>query len=120
MSRQARLLALFNVRPDESRLVIWTLGFALLLNGAGVLTRTAAYALFLQEFSGDDLPYTYIGLSLVGPLITLAYLRLNSRASLAVATMAGVTSLLVTLLAFRLALQSPLRSAAVFLSLIHI
>ena len=114
MSRQARLLALFNVRPDESRLVVWTLGFALLLNGAGVLTRTAAYALFLQEFSGDDLPYTYIGLSLVGPLITLAYLRLNSRASLAVATMAGVTSLLVTLLAFRLALQSPLRSAAVF------
>ena len=60
MSRQARLLALFNVRPDESRLVVWTLGFALLLNGAGVLTRTAAYALFLQEFSGDDLPYTYI------------------------------------------------------------
>jgi len=115
MKPPARLLALFNVRPAESRLVAMVLGLALSLNAAGVLTRTAAYALFLAAFSGDDLPYTYIGLSVAGPLVTLAYLRLSNRVSLSTATRTGVGLLLFLLLACRLALQSPpLRGAAVF------
>ena len=115
MSRPARLLALVNVRPDESRLVAATLGLALLLSAAGVLTRAAAYALFLGDFSGATLPYTYVGVSLIAPLVTLAYLRLGSRSSMRVATQAGVAFLLLATVAYWAALRvAPLRQAAIF------
>lgn len=85
MNRQARFLSFLNVQPGEHRLVGLALGFTLLLNAAGVLIRSVAYALFLNDFSGNELPYTYIGISLFGPLITLIYLNLTERVSLQVA-----------------------------------
>ncbi len=46
---------------------------------ARVLTRTAAYALFLVRFDAQDLPYVYIGISVVVMLLSFVYLKLSQR-----------------------------------------
>lgn len=115
MTRRAAPLSSLNIQPDERRLVALALGFTLLLNAAGVLTRSAAYALFLQDFSGSELPYTYIGIALLAPLVTLGYLKLTDRASLQTAAKTGVAALLLVSLVYRVALAFPAaRPAAVF------
>lgn len=115
MTPRAALLSSLNIQPGERRLVSLALGFTLLLNAAGVLTKSTAYALFLQDFSGSDLPYTYIGIAAFAPLVTLGYLKLTERASLQTAAKTGVGALLLVALAYRLALASPAaREIAVF------
>ena len=94
-----RLLAFFNIRPGEGRLVALVLLYAILLYTVNVLTHTASYALFLAEFGAASLPYTFVGVAVFGTLVSFVHLKLNERFSLTTGLMAAQVFLLLTLAA---------------------
>src|SRR5215207_9992080 len=98
------LLAFFNIRAGEGRLVALVLLYAILLYTANVLTRTASYALFLAEFGAASLPYTFVGVAVFATLVSFVYLKLNERFSLATGLIGAQVFLLLTLLAYWLGL----------------
>ena len=77
MAIAGRVLALLDIRENERALVGRVLLLSLLLSGGNALLHTAAYALFLTEFGGEALPAIYIASSIVGVLVSFAYLRIN-------------------------------------------
>ncbi|MFN8491602.1 MAG: Npt1/Npt2 family nucleotide transporter [Caldilineaceae bacterium] len=94
----------FDIRPGEGRLVVlislYTLGSFI----ANVLAYTAAYALFLEKFSAQTLPYIYIGESIFSSLLTLLYLRLSQRYTLTQILFGQLGVILLTLFGYRLGL----------------
>lgn len=78
-SLQHNLLGSLSIRRGEGRGVALVLLYGILLYSANVLVRTAGYALFLAAFGADSLPYTYIGVAAVAPLLALVTLKLNER-----------------------------------------
>ena len=81
MMKSNRLSAMFNIQPGEGRMVSFLLLQYFLLGGAFNFVQTAAFTLFLVEFSAQTLAYVYIANALVGTLITTVYLRLGRRIS---------------------------------------
>src|SRR5689334_15622903 len=98
------LLAFFNIRPGEGRLVVVVLLYAILLYTVNVLTRTASYALFLAEFGAANLPYAFVGVAVFASLVSFVYLKLNERFSLAIVLIGAHIFLLLTLAAYWLGL----------------
>ncbi|MCE7986501.1 MAG: hypothetical protein DYG89_35465 [Caldilinea sp. CFX5] len=94
----------FNLRPGESRLVALILLFTIGAFTANVLAYTAAYALFLDKFDAQSLPYIYIGESIISTLLTLLYLRLSRRYALLNMLFGQLFVMLVTMLAYRVGL----------------
>ena len=94
----------FNVRPGEGRLVVLILLYTVGSFTANVLAYTAAYALFLAEFSAQSLPYVYIGESISSALLTLLYLRLSQRYALTNLLFGQLCVMLLTMLGYRLGL----------------
>lgn len=95
---QTGLLGFLNMRRGEGRGVALVLAYAILLYCANVLAHTAGYALFLAEFGAASLPYTYIGVAMVAPLLSLVTLKLNERFALG-PVLLGVHALLLVALA---------------------
>jgi len=60
MAVKSKAANLFNVHPGEGRIVAWLLLQYFLLGGAFNFVQTAAFPLFLVEFSAQTLPYVYI------------------------------------------------------------
>lgn len=81
-SLQNSLLGFLNIRRGEGQGVALVLLYGVLLFSANVLIDTASYALFLTEFGADSLPYAYIGVAAVAPLLSLMSLKLNERFAL--------------------------------------
>jgi AAA family ATP:ADP antiporter len=98
------LSLLFNVRPGEGRLVLLLLAHFFCIGVARIFTRTAAYTLFLVEFDAQALPYVYIGISLVGTLLSFIILRLAEHLSFSKLLAANLGFLLLFLGAVRLGL----------------
>lgn len=94
----------FNVRPGEGRLVVLILLYTVGSFTANVLAYTAAYALFLAEFSAQSLPYVYIGESIGSSLLTLLYLRLSQRYALTNLLFGQLCVMVLTMLGYRLGL----------------
>lgn len=105
MSLSARLFAVFNVRHDERHLVAQVFLFSLLLAAGSVLTRTAAFAIFLAELGSTTLPYVYIASSVAGVLVTFVFLRFSNRFSLSAVTIGTVLLLLMVTALFWVALR---------------
>jgi CRP-like cAMP-binding protein/HEAT repeat protein len=101
---QARLLRLLNIQPGEAKLVGIVLVYAILLYASNVLAHTAGYALFLSAFNAATLPFAYLGISIVAPLITGVYLRLNRRFALSTVLIIVHAFLLLSLAAYGLTL----------------
>ncbi len=106
MIYRARLRAIFNVRGGEGQLVLLVLAYAILLYTANVLARTASYALFLDAFDAQTLPFAYVGVSIFATLILTIYLRLSNRYSLSAMLIANAGFLLLTLLIYWLGLTA--------------
>jgi ATP/ADP translocase len=100
------LLALFNIRPGEGRMVALVLLYAILLYTVNVLTRTASYALFLAEFGAANLPYAFVGVAVFASLASFAYLKLNERFSLTIVLIGAHGFLLLSLAAYWLGLYA--------------
>jgi ATP:ADP antiporter, AAA family len=81
MNKLNAFLALLGIRPGEALpvLLVFTVFFGLGL--ARTLTRNSAYTLFLLQYDGTDLPYVYIGTSMVVTLTMYVYLRISRRLS---------------------------------------
>ena len=63
-----RLWTLVRVRPEEIVLVSLVLLLATFTGATRLLSSTAAYALFLDSFGAQRLPFIYIGSSIVSML----------------------------------------------------
>jgi ATP/ADP translocase len=76
-----RVSRLLNIHPGEGRMVVmaFLLYFCLCLPYS--FTYSAAYALFIDEFGSQGLPYYYLAIAVAIPLVTLALLRLSGRLS---------------------------------------
>ncbi len=77
-----KLQGLFNIHPGEGRLVSLVLAYAIMLYFSNMMARTASMALFFGEYTAATLPYTYLFLMVIGPLVSFIYLRLNNHLSL--------------------------------------
>lgn len=104
MTLSQRLWALLHVRDAEIPLVRLVLQLAALFGATRLLGSTAAYALFLEKLDAQHLPLVYIGSSLVATLVSLLYLRLERRYTLAQLLVGQLALILVTLAGFRLGL----------------
>ena len=69
------------VRPEESRLVLLLLVQSFCMGLARFFTRTPAYTLFLIEFDAQNLPYIYIGISIIVSSLSFLYLKIFRRVS---------------------------------------
>ncbi|MEZ4660194.1 MAG: Npt1/Npt2 family nucleotide transporter [Caldilineaceae bacterium] len=104
MTFPQRLWVLLNVREAEIPLVRLVLLLAALFGATRLLESTAAYALFLERLDAQHLPLVYIGSSLVTTGVSLLYLRLEKRYSLAQLLVGQLALLLMTLVGYRLGL----------------
>lgn len=100
-----RVLSVFNVRADEAPVVGLVLGFALLLYAGSVLIRTAGYAIFLNRYGGESLPYVYIGSSAVGAAASYLYLRLYERLPLVAVLRRTLVGLVILTVLARVVLE---------------
>jgi len=114
MKQLHRVWALANVRPEEVRLVQLVLLLAALNGITRLLGNTAAFALFLDVLDAQSLPLIYIGSSLVSTLVSVLYLRLEQRYSLAQLVVGQMAFFLVTLIAYRLGLALTMNRWLVF------
>jgi HEAT repeat protein len=114
MTLSQRLWALVNVRPEEAPIVRLVLLLAALIGVTRLLGSTAAFALFLDRFDAQRLPWIYIGSSIVVTLVSLLYLRLERRYSLAHLIIGLVGLILLTLLGYRLGLLAGNASWLIF------
>ncbi|HWQ16135.1 MAG TPA: MFS transporter, partial [Roseiflexaceae bacterium] len=91
------LLGFLDIRRGEGRGVALVLLYGILLFSANVLVHTAGYALFLAEFGAGSLPYTYLGVAAVAPVLSLVTMRLNERFALGPVLLGIHTLLLVAM-----------------------
>ncbi|HET6519885.1 MAG TPA: Npt1/Npt2 family nucleotide transporter [Geminicoccaceae bacterium] len=70
-----------------------------------IFTNTAAFAIFLNVYGAEFLPYTYIGAAVAAPAVGSAYLWLQGRLSLRTLLLAALLFDLTALVALRLALM---------------
>jgi AAA family ATP:ADP antiporter len=97
MSRQNKLLAVFNIEAGEGRLVALLLLYSFFIGCTRLLVNTSAGTLLRDRFgeqAAQYLPYIYIGAAIVAPLIGFLYARLQGRLSF--------SKLLATILGFLL------------------
>jgi AAA family ATP:ADP antiporter len=102
---QSRLLTFFDIHPGEGRLVMFVLCYTILLYTANFLVDTSAYSIFLTTYDATSLPYIYVAVSMVAPLLTFFYLQLNKRVALAPLLVGNLTFLVLTLLGYWLGVR---------------
>ncbi|MDX2160008.1 MAG: hypothetical protein SF162_01660 [bacterium] len=79
MTLQRRIATFLNIQPGESRSLLWMMVLFFFLGSAYILTETAAFALFVNRFGADFLPYTYVVIGIGVSTLTFFYLRLVER-----------------------------------------
>lgn len=89
---------MFDIRPDEKRLVWILFLFSFLLGIPRYFTNTASDALFLAEYGAENLPFVYIGFAIFAPLASIIYASLSARLRLG-SLLVGALSLLLMMLA---------------------
>lgn len=114
MKQLQRVWALVHVRPEEVRLVQLVLLLAAFNGITRLLGNTAAFALFLDVLDAQSLPWIYIGSSVISTLVSVLYLRLEKRYSLAQLIVGQMAFFLVTLIGYRLGLALTMNRWLVF------
>lgn len=110
---QKRLAKLFEVRAGEGRLVGLLVVLAVCLGFTRQFTQTAAGTLFLREFDVAQLPYVYVGVALLVPLVGVGYNYLETRLSLTWLQTVNLALHLVVLSSLWLLLTFPTAQALV-------
>jgi AAA family ATP:ADP antiporter len=101
------LSVFFNVEANEGRLVsLLTLQY-FFLGAAAVFTQTTAFALFLNEFGPQGLPFVYLAIAIGASLAAFIYLKLGERLPLSKLLVANLVSLAILSLGLRLGLLLP-------------
>jgi len=100
--RTPLLYSFLNLRPGEGRLVGALLAHAVLLGTFRIFVDTVASTLFLVHFESTYLPYVYILVAILVPLIGLVYQQLAERLTFPRLLLITLTTLFVSLIVFRL------------------
>ncbi|MFN2143180.1 MAG: cyclic nucleotide-binding domain-containing protein [Candidatus Promineifilaceae bacterium] len=100
-----RLQSAFDILPGEGRMVAIVLAYAIALYFSNVMARTASTALFFGQYDAETLPYTSLFLMVVGPLVSVIYLRLNNRFALSKVLLGIHVFLLISLIILPLVLS---------------
>lgn len=109
------LSAFFNIQPGEGPLVsLLTLQY-FFLGVAFVFTQTAAFAMFLDEFGPQGLPFVYLAIAIGASLAAFLYLKLGERLPLSKLLVANLASLAILSLGLRLGLLLPQSRLFVFI-----
>ena len=87
----------------------------ILLYIANVLARTTSYTLFVNNFGADNLPYIYIGIGLLGSIISYVYLQLGERLPLTHLLLGNFVSILISFILIWLGLTSAQNTTIVFI-----
>lgn len=85
------IAALFNIQRGEGRLLSLLLGVSFCLGLTRLFTQTAAGTLFLVMFGVEPLPFVYISVAVVMPLIGLIYDRIAGRLALPLLLLANLS-----------------------------
>src|SRR5215207_3338462 len=101
-----RITALFNLRAGEGQPLLLLFIVHFCIASSIVFTQTASYALFLQSFNAQQLPYLYIAIAVVVSLLTTFYLRFTSRLPLARLILINLLFLAAGSLIFRVGLAA--------------
>ncbi|MEZ4669205.1 MAG: Npt1/Npt2 family nucleotide transporter [Anaerolineae bacterium] len=104
MSRQERLSNFFHVQPGERQMVSLIFILYWLLGAAFTFTQTAGYALFIDTFGPEGVPYTYLGIAVGVTLLSFTYLRVGDRVPLSRLLIINLSGLLVISMVLRLGL----------------
>ena len=115
MNLTARLSAFFNVQSGEGRLVSLLTLHYFFLGAAAVFTQTTAFALFLNEFGSQSLPYVYLATALGASLAAFIYLKIGERFSLSKLVVANLVSLSIISLGLRVGLLLPQARLIIFI-----
>jgi ATP/ADP translocase/HEAT repeat protein len=114
MNRSNKLQALFNLQPEESRLVGLLLLQYFCLGIAFNFTQTTAFTLFLTEFSAQTLAWVYLANAVIVSLLSAGYLRLSQRLTFRALLALNLGSLAALTLVFWLGLSVVPGAALVF------
>lgn len=102
---QRSIFQSLNILPGEERVVGFLLGLSSLVSLARLFNTTASSTLFLLKFNASILPYTYISMAVVAPLIGLLNTRLEKRVSFARLHLYNILAYLLILGALRLGMS---------------
>ncbi len=105
MTLGKRIGAALNIESGEGRLVSLFLCHSFFMGVATVYYKTAAYTLFLSKFNADSLGKVYMGISVIGILATLLYLKLQDLLSVRKRIIANYAFLLLALASLTAALH---------------
>src|SRR5258706_9381863 len=76
---QRSILQSLNILPGEEQIVVALIVLSGLASLARLFNTTASSTLFLHTFNASILPFTYISMALVAPLIGFLNTRLENR-----------------------------------------
>jgi AAA family ATP:ADP antiporter len=110
-----RLSTFFNIQPGEGRLVTLLTSQYFFLGAASVFTQTTAFALFLNEFGSQGLPFVYLATAIGASLAAIIYLKLGDRLSLSKLLVANLAGLAVINAGLRLGLLTPMARIFTFI-----
>ncbi len=102
---QRSIFQLLSIQPGEERLLGLLLGLSSLVSLARLFNTTASSTLFLSTFDASVLPYTYISMAVVAPLIGFLNTRLETRVPFARLHLYNIIAYLTILGAIRLAMS---------------
>lgn len=104
LNQRGRLAAFFDIQAGEGPLVALIFGLYWFLGAAFTFTQTAGYALFIETFGPEGVPYSYLGIALGVSILAFSYLRLSDRIPLSRLLLINLGGLLVIGLLLRLGL----------------
>ena len=81
MSKLRRFTNLLKIQPGEERLIGHLVLLVSLLELPFTLIRSTAFGLFLAEYGPQSLPYSYIGIAVLAPVVAFFYIKLGERIS---------------------------------------
>ncbi len=102
---QRSIFQSLNIQPGEERVVGLLLGLSSLVSLARIFNTTASSTLFLLKFNASILPYSYISMAVVAPLIGLLNTRFEKRVPFARLHLYNIIAYLLILSALRLAMS---------------
>jgi len=114
-SRPNWLRAALQIQPGEGRLTALLVSlYAALIMGV-VFVQTMAFGLFIATFGPQGLPYSYLAVAILAPLVAVFYLKLSERIPFATLLTLNLGFLIVGCLAFWFGLASPVARWFIFL-----
>ncbi len=105
MYGQRRLTTFFSIQNGEGHVVGMIFALYFFMGIAFVLTQTASYAIFINEFGSESISYTYLGIAVGVSALAYGYLRLGDHIPLSRLLIVNLGGLIVISIIIRVGLS---------------